>query len=129
MHTQQKPKLPQLGLVTEKKQPSTLEKSKNTQSVRKIAKSLHVQTQEKPKKSSSTKAFHTINKAVFNKSPLERIFEECVEEVKGRRKSKRTMPILKGEQFTEYEKRAIMEIFLGNEEVKKKLYEIIFSEN
>ena len=39
------------------------------------------------------------------------------------------MPNLKGEEFTEYEKRAIMEIFLSNEEVKKKIYEIIFENN
>lgn len=118
LYTQKKAVLPEL----EKGEKSTLEKSHNTQSVRKIARSLHLGGEERPKKSSSTRQFQKIERGLLRKSALERVFEECVEEVKGRRKSKRTMPILKGEEFTEYEKRAIMEIFLGNEEVKKKLY-------
>lgn len=36
------------------------------------------------------------------------------------------MPNLKGEEFSDYEKKMIMEDFLSREEVKKKIYEIIF---
>lgn len=38
------------------------------------------------------------------------------------------MPNLKGEEFTEFEKKAIMQIFLSHDDVKKRLYEIIFSD-
>lgn len=36
------------------------------------------------------------------------------------------MPSLNGQQFSDYEKKMIMESFLSREEVKKKIYEIIF---
>ncbi len=36
------------------------------------------------------------------------------------------MPSLKGEEFSDYEKRQIMQDFLSKEEVKRKIYQIIF---
>ena len=79
-------------------------------------------SEKKPLKSSSIRALPKVDKNMLEKSAIEKLFEQSVEEVKNRRKSKRTMPNLKGEQFTEYEKRAIMEIFLSKEDVKKKIY-------
>ena len=56
------------------------------------------------------------------------MFEEAVEKIRDKKKSKKAMPSIKGEEFTDYEKRMIMEEFLGNENVKKKIYEIIFDQ-
>lgn len=45
----------------------------------------------------SIKNLQKFDKSILNKSPLEKIFEQSVEEVKNRRKTKRVMPNLKGE--------------------------------
>lgn len=48
-----------------------MQKTENTQSVRKIARSLHASgTQDRPKKSSSSKNFQKIDKGIFQKSTL-----------------------------------------------------------
>lgn len=64
--------------------------------------------------------------SLLEKTPLELLFETTVEEVKDKRKAKKGMPALRGEEFSDFEKKAIMEEFLSKEEVKRKIYEIIF---
>ena len=64
--------------------------------------------------------------SALEKSALEELFEGVVEAVKERRKGKKVMPVLRGEEFSDLEKRTIMEEFLSKEEVKRKIYEIIF---
>lgn len=54
------------------------------------------------------------------------MFEETVEGIREKRKGKRGMPSLRGEEFSDYEKKLIMEEFLSKEAVKRKIYEIIF---
>jgi hypothetical protein len=61
----------------------------------------------------------------LEKTALEELFERTVEDVRERRKGKKGVA-LRGEEFSDYEKKQIMEDFLSREEVKRKIYEIIF---
>lgn len=61
----------------------------------------------------------------IEKTALEELFETTVEEVRSKRKGKKGLST-RGEEFSEHEKKQIMEEFLSREEVKRKIYEIIF---